>query len=74
LRMNCMGSVNVLVATLPFSKTSFSAKMQPRIFFLVAPSTSCNIPVGSPPPPVPHKIKPVINKKVKKRINENVLY
>jgi len=53
---------------------SFSAKMQPRIFFLVAPSTSCNIPVGSPPPPVPHKIKPVINKKVKKRINENVLY
>jgi len=28
----------------------------------------------SPPPPVPHKIKPVINKKVKKRINENVLY
>jgi len=69
-----MGSVNVLVATLPFSKTSFSAKMQPRIFFLVAPSYFLQYSSRFSSPPVPHKIKPVINKKVKKRINENVLH
>ena len=29
-----------VVATFPFSKTSFSEKMQPRIFLLVLPSTN----------------------------------
>jgi len=32
LNKACMGSVKVVVATLPFSKTSFSEKMQPRVF------------------------------------------
>ena len=35
LRSTRMGVVKGVVATLPFSKTSFSENMQPRIFFLM---------------------------------------
>jgi hypothetical protein len=37
LRSTRMGVVKGVVATFPFSKTSFSEKMQPSIFFLTAP-------------------------------------
>jgi hypothetical protein len=33
--MRCIVILKERVATFPFSKTSFSAKMQPRIFLLV---------------------------------------